>query len=250
MNPSSDIVPSRLQPASNHSPAFEGRGGPARWHYDRHTGHRPTVLLPGWATDARIFARLSLPGDIIRPAGLLTGNIDSLVEFLKENGCAPVTLLGWSLGGFAAADFARRHPALVERVVLVGIRRQYPAERIEEMRQALRQDRARCLAGFYRQCFLPAQREDYRRFRAALEPDYLAEFTEAELLEGLQYLGSVTLEPEALPPGVTIVHGALDIIAPPAEACRLAEDAGIGLNLLPGVGHAAFLAEEFPWLSS
>jgi len=218
------------------------------WHYERRTGSRPVVLLPGWATDARVFAGLPLPGDVIRPRNLLTGDIDSLAEFLIEHKCAPVTLLGWSLGGFAAAHFARRYPSLVEHVLLVGIRRRYPAEQIEEMRRALQRDRARCLTGFSRQCFLPAQREEYRRFRATLEPAYLAEFAEAELLEGLQYLAAVTLEPEALPPGVTIVHGAQDIIAPPLEAKRLAEDAGAALQVLPAAGHAAFLSEGFPWL--
>ena len=220
------------------------------WQYERRNGGRPVVLLPGWATDARVFAGLDLPGDVIRPRGLLTGEIDSLAEFLKEHECPPVALLGWSLGGFAATDFARRHPALVECVVLVGIRHRYPAEQMEEMRQALQQDRARCLAGFYRQCFLPAQREAYRRFLAALEPAYLAEFSEADLLDGLCYLASATLEPEALPPGVTIVHGAQDVIAPPEEARRLAEDAGVTLHMLPGAGHAAFLGDEFLRLCS
>jgi len=215
------------------------------WQYERRNGGRPVVLLPGWATDARIFDGLNLPGDVIRPCGLLTGEIDSLAEFLMKQGCAPVLLLGWSLGGFAAAQFASRHPALVERVVLVGIRRRYPAGQIEEMRQVLREDRARCLAGFYRQCFLPAQREDYRRFRATLEPAYLAECSDAELLQGLEYLETVALEPDDLPPGVAIVHGARDVIAPVIETRRLAGDAGAILHVLPGAGHAAFLAEEF-----
>lgn len=215
------------------------------WQYERRDGGRPVVLLPGWATDARIFGGVDLPGDVIRPRGLLTGEISSLTEFLQGHGCPPVTLLGWSLGGFAAADFARQHPALVERVVLVGIRRRYPATQLEEMRRALRQDRARCLAGFYRQCFLPAQREAYRRFRATLEPAYLAEFAEAELLEGLDYLATAALEPATLPSSVVMVHGAQDIIAPPAEARWLAEDAGVDLHVLPGAGHAALLTDEF-----
>jgi pimeloyl-ACP methyl ester carboxylesterase len=207
-------------------------------------------LLSGWATDARIFDSLDLPGDVVRPRGMLTGDIDSLAEFLQRQGCAPALLLGWSLGGFAAARFACRHPALVERIVLAGIRRRYPARQLEEIRRALREDRARCLAGFYRQCFLPARREAYRRFRAALEPAYLAELSAAELLAGLDYLERVALEPEDIPPGTTIVHGAGDLIAPAAEAQWLAGEAGAVLHLLPGAGHTVFLAEEFRSLCS
>jgi len=202
-------------------------------------------LLPGWATDARIFDGLDLPGDVISPRQPLTGDIDSLAEFLQIAGCAPAVLLGWSLGGVAAARFTRRHPALVARLVLVGIRRRYPAAQIAEMRQALREDRARCLKDFYRQCFLPAQRDAYRRFHAMLEPAYLADFSDWELPAGLDYLERTALAPEELPPGTTIVHGARDVIAPPAEAVRLAGEAGAVLHLLPDVGHAAFLAEEF-----
>lgn len=203
------------------------------------------MLLPGWATDVRVFDGLNLPGDIIYPRGMLTGDIDSLAEVLSELKCVPALLLGWSLGGFAAARFARRYPALVERVVLVGIRNRYPAGQLARMRQALRRDRACCLTDFYRQCFLPVQRAAYRCFRAALEQVYISEFTTAELEAGLDYLGRTTLETDDIPSGTTIVHGARDIIAPPAEACRLAGESGAVLHLLPEAGHAAFLTEEF-----
>jgi len=215
------------------------------WQYQRRNGSRPVVLLPGWATDARVFAGLDIPSDVIRPTYPLTGDIDSLAEFLRERESAPALLLGWSLGGFAAVRFARRYPALVERVVLVGIRGRYPAGQLDEKRQTVRRDRLCCLTDFYRQCFLPAQRADYRRFRVELEPAYLSRFTAVELEAGLDYLERIALEPDDLPPGTIIVHGAKDIIAPPAEACRLARDAGAVLHLLPRAGHAAFLAEDF-----
>ncbi|HEY3415443.1 MAG TPA: alpha/beta hydrolase [Armatimonadota bacterium] len=216
---------------------------------------RTLVLLPGWATDARIFASLNIAYNIITPkvrssaaspewnegegASLLsresritrlpqtTGTRryykpDSLASLLQEL-ATPVTLCGWSLGGFAAADFARQYPELVSKLILIGVRRRFPPELIAARRQALREDRPRCLSDFYRQCFLPAQRSDFRRFRAELELAYLQDFSTDDLEAGLDYLASVELSAEALSACPTVlVHGEQDVIAPISEARELA----------------------------
>ena len=216
------------------------------WEYHARCGRQTMVLLPGWATDARIFAGLAGDSNVVTPQGLLTGAAEGLADVLVEIGAGPVLLLGWSLGGYAAADFARRYPELVERVVLASIRPHYPDEQIAAMRQALEQERASCLTTFYRQCFLPAQRAHYRQFRATLESAYLAEWNTAELLAGLDYLAEAELTPATLPAcPTTLVHGAQDVIAPFAEALRLGEEAGMTVQVVADAAHAVFLAEEF-----
>ncbi len=216
------------------------------WTYQRRGGSVPLVLLPGWATDVRIFADLPLSGDTITPTGMLTGPIDSLAEMLDAWQCGPVCLLGWSLGGFAAAAFARAYPQWVDTLILAGVRPRYPHEQIDRLAQALRQDMAQGLTAFYRQCFLPSQRASYRHFRATLEPAYLAEFALDELLAGLAYLAAAELTRDAWPTcPVTFMHGVHDLIAPVAEVCRLAETTGAPLHLVPKAGHTVFLVPEF-----
>ena len=85
------------------------------------------VLLPGWATDGRIFDGV-LPGVTAVTTGPLRpeGFSRRLAAFLDRTARGPVTVVGWSLGGFLAAEFAREYPDRVRRVVLVGIRREYP----------------------------------------------------------------------------------------------------------------------------
>ncbi|MFA5807633.1 MAG: alpha/beta fold hydrolase, partial [bacterium] len=85
------------------------------------------VLLPGWATDGRIFEGV-LPGVTAVTTGPLRPDrfTTRLASFLDRAARGQVTVVGWSLGGFVAAEFAREYPDRVRRVVLVGIRREYP----------------------------------------------------------------------------------------------------------------------------
>ena len=219
---------------------------PDNWQYQQRDGKALAVLLPGWASDARIFARLALSCDVLAPRGVFTGALDGLADALSAVKRGPVLLCGWSLGGFAAARFASASPELVARLVLVGVRRRYPAAALAALRSALRADRARCLGGFYRQCFLPAQPADFRRFRAELEPAYLADFALPDLLAGLDALEAAELTVDQLTARpTTVIHGARDVIAPAAEAEALARQAGANWRLLPAAGHAAMCAEGF-----
>lgn len=158
-----------------------------------------------------------------------------------------MTVVGWSLGGFLAAEFAREYPDRVRRVVLVGIRRAYPAADISAVRESLLRDREACLSTFYAQCFFPARPTAYRRFRAGLQAAYLREMDGGALHEGLSYLEGARLSGETLPAcPVAIVHGGKDVVAPFAEAERLAREGGNAtFHPLPGAAHAAFLADGF-----
>jgi len=216
------------------------------------------VLLPGWATDGRIFEGV-LPGVTAVTTGQLRpmGFTARLAAFLGRAARGPVTVVGWSLGGFLAAEFAREYPDRVRRVVLVGIRRRYPAADLSAVRASLLRDREACLSTFYAQCFLPAQttaREGlvprppaYRRFRAGLQAVYLREMDGRALREGLSYLASARFSRETLPAcPVAIVHGGKDVVAPFAEAEGVAREGGNAtFHPLPGAAHAAFLADGF-----
>jgi Predicted hydrolases or acyltransferases (alpha/beta hydrolase superfamily) len=211
-------------------------------------GDPSMVLLPGWATDGRIFEGV-LPGVTAVTTGPLRPDrfTTRLASFLDRAARGPVTVVGWSLGGFLAAEFAREYPDRVRRVVLVGIRREYPEGDVAAVLRSLSADPAGCLSGFYAQCFYPSQMPAYRRFRAGLQAAYLREMDGVALREGLSYLASARLSGETLPVcPVAIVHGEKDVIAPFAEAEGVAREGGNAtFHPLPGAAHAAFLADGF-----
>jgi len=211
-------------------------------------GDPSVALLPGWATDGRIFEGV-LPGVTAVTTGPLRPDRFSrrLAAFLDSAARGPVTVVGWSLGGFLAAEFAREYPDRVRRVVLVGIRREYPEGDVEAVLRSLSADPGGCLSGFYTRCFYPSQVPAYRRFRGRLQAAYLREMDGGALREGLSYLASARLSRETLPAcPVAIVHGEKDVVAPLAEAERLARETGNAtFHPLPGAAHAAFLADGF-----
>ncbi len=211
-------------------------------------GDPSTVLLPGWATDGRIFEGV-FPGAPAVTTGPLRpeGFSRRLAAFLDRTARGPVTVVGWSLGGFLAAEFAREYPDRVRRVVLVGIRRKYPKGDVEGVLRSLSADPGSCLSGFYAQCFHPSQIPAYRRFRGALQAAYLREMDVGTLREGLSYLAEARLSGETLPAcPVAIVHGEKDVVAPLAEAEGVAREGGNAtFHALQGAAHAAFLADGF-----
>lgn len=212
-------------------------------------GGDPSVaLLPGWATDGRIFEGV-LPGVTAVTTGPLRpeGFAARLAAFLDRAAHRPVTVVGWSLGGFLAAEFAREYPDRVRRVVLVGIRRAYPEGEVAAILRSLSTVPGGTLSGFYARCFYPSQMPAYRRFRSGLQETYLREMDLGALREGLSYLAGANLSAGTLPAcPVAIVHGEDDVIAPFAEAEEVARECGNAtFHPLPGAAHAAFLADEF-----
>jgi len=211
-------------------------------------GDPSMVLLPGWATDGRIFEGV-LPGVTAVTTGPLRPDRFSrrLAAFLDRTARDPVTVVGWSLGGFLAAEFAREYPDRVRRVVLVGIRREYPEGDVAGVLRSFSADPGSCLSGFYTQCFFPSQMPAYRRFRAGLQAAYLREMDGGTLREGLSYLVGARLSGDTLPAcPVAIVHGENDVVAPLAEAEGVAREGGNAtFHPLPGAAHAAFLADGF-----
>jgi pimeloyl-[acyl-carrier protein] methyl ester esterase len=212
-------------------------------------GDPSVVLLPGWATDGRIFdgvfpgVAAVTTGALLRPEGFPR----RLAVFLDRAAPGPVAVVGWSLGGFLAAEFAKEYTDRVRRVVLVGIRREYPEGDVKEVLRSLSADPGTCLSGFYARCFFPSQMSAYRRFRGGLQAAYLREMDAGALREGLSYLEGARLSGGTLPAcPVAVVHGEDDVIAPLAEAEGVARECGSAtFHPLAGAAHAAFLADGF-----
>jgi pimeloyl-ACP methyl ester carboxylesterase len=96
-------------------------------------GGRPVLLLPGYGTGEASMSVLSLylRRRGFRPhgwgLGLNDGNVRRLfprvyarVDELARREGRPISLVGWSMGGFLAREVARDMPDWVERVVTIG----------------------------------------------------------------------------------------------------------------------------------
>jgi hypothetical protein len=106
--------------------------GPSLASQPRGSGE-PVIVLPGYgASDASTFvlrSYLGLLGYDVRGWGLgrnggdvraLVPKVIDRVAELEDEAAAPVSLVGWSLGGVIARETARERPDLVARVMTLG----------------------------------------------------------------------------------------------------------------------------------
>jgi len=207
------------------------------------------VVLPGWATDSRIYGDLFSGIATVQVSGALRaeGFADRLAVFLDDVAAGPVTIVGWSLGGFLAAEFAAKYPLRVRRLMLIGVRQRYLPSEVEPIRLALLRERRACLSDFYTHCFFPSRMKECRLFRSGLQEKYIQEMDEDALLSGLDYLEHTVFPADfSLRCPVKIIHGEKDVVAPVTEAKELARAIGAAtFCLLPGAPHAAFLDSGF-----
>src|SRR5512135_1893728 len=112
------------------------------------------VLVPGWATDSRIFSALDLHANYLLPTSIQPFHFkEDLRAFLDAQSIDKVSLFGWSSGGFLATDFALENSSRIEELILVSIRRSYPVLALKKIRGYLEKNRRAYLYKFYLECF-------------------------------------------------------------------------------------------------
>ena len=163
----------------------------------------------------------------------------------------PVTVLGWSLGGLFALEWARLNPSKVERLVLVAsspcfrVRADWPCAMDDAVLQAfagqLQQDFRATLRRFLA---LQALGDDFaRQMLRGMEATLFAhgEPDMAALEDGLhllQHIDSRATVP-SLPQPMLLLYGAKDRLVPPAAAVWLAQAAADArLQLFDQCAHA------------
>lgn len=168
---------------------------------------------------------------------------DLVVRAVGARGAGPLVLVGQSMGTQVVAEAARRHPGVVESVVLVSPvvvsgRRRVPVQALELARDSF-------VEGL--------------RMNAVLTTDYLRSMPQylRELGPMLRYRLEDTLPHVAQP--VLVVHGSADPIARQAWSARVAAAAPRGVYVeLPGPHHVqehqpvafARLVDEFQRLQT
>lgn len=232
----------------------------------------PLVLLHGWSMNSTVFTEVmaGLAADFCLLAPDLRGHGGSdpgagyaLVDFaadldmwLQQLSLPEINLLGWSLGGQVALQWAPVLGKRLRRLILVGTTPRFtaaagwvaglPAAQVRAMARDLKRDYLKTLGDFFALQFagetLP--RERYRQIvkfavRAGRlpEPEVALAALETLRCEDQRLILNTVKAP------VLVQHGALDRITLPAAADYLAAHLPAArLELLPGVGHAPFLS--------
>jgi pimeloyl-ACP methyl ester carboxylesterase len=210
--------------------------------FARESGAMPLLFLPGWGFDARL-ARLYrlfhgrcllLPVSFLDPASLTA----DLFAFLHKEKIDKIAIKAWSMGAQLGLDFCLTHPGLVARLDLVAMRRSWPQQEIDAIREGVSSDLPGYMREFYRKSFL-GYKKAYHEFQHGLQDQYLAELNPEILFAGLDYLARFTL-PEKLPSEtrVTVIHGRRDLVAPVSQMVRIP---GAASEILPYSGHMVLL---------
>jgi len=215
----------------------------SKFKYSDRGFNNPLVLVHGWATDYRIFDNLDLNFDYIFCLRLNPVNfVEDLKNFLDQSSIDEVSMLGFSMGAFLAAEFSSRYPQRVKELNLLGSRLQYEAQDLGKIKIGIKENKKAWLYRFYRNCFSANQEAAYISFKGSL----LKEYIDADLnglINGLDYLARQKLEAEKLKK-VRFFHGTEDKIAPISEALEI----NLGLKaefIRLQAGHFLFYHSDF-----
>lgn len=207
------------------------------------------VLIPGWATDYRIFGGLDLKYNYLLPIEVYPISFnDELIKFLRKNSLNKISFFGWSLGGFLAQDFALLNPEIVDELIFLGIRVKFERSLIEEIKKQLLKNKIGFLYKFYLDCFSKNDSEGLFWFKKNLLKDYCRVMDLKELLSQLDYLARARIKVGSLAmfKKIRIFHGEEDSIAPFAEACEIKSGLPQASFInMAGTGHALFLSKDF-----
>jgi len=239
-------------------------------HHEDVGAGSPVVLLHGWSLSSAVFeaeasllarARRVIAPDLrghgrSRPGPFSLADLArDLAGLLARLGAERAVLVGWSLGAqVALAALPLVRPRLSALVLVAGTPRftegegwphGLPAQAVEVLAHRVRRDPARAMARFFDGMFAEGELDEaarvrVRALRAAIPlPDPPAALAGLDLLarEDLRgALGAVDLP-------VLLVHGERDpICSAGASRAMAAALPGARVAVLPGAGHAPFLA--------
>ncbi len=230
------------------------------------------VLIPGWATDYRIFSRLELNYNYLLPVKFYPfGFIEALLKQLDVRGIDKVSLFGWSLGGFLASDFSLANPERINKliyfnkldtskrqneIILVSICNKFNSDKLEVIREKISKNKKAYLYKFYIDCFFGDNLGGYAWFKDNLLKDYFGDMDLEYLNSGLDYFLQSVITTESLCriKNVRIFHGAKDKIVSFKEAAqtwgRFSKAnrhlvSKVEFISLPESGHIPFLSRDF-----
>lgn len=220
----------------------------------------PLVLLHGFCEDSALWApvlpqlrgiptvRIDLPGFGASQAPLASGMAvyaDAVCAVLNELGIDRCVLIGHSMGGYAALEFARQHP---ERLAGLGLMHSHPyedtPERKENRRRGIAMVQARkkhlyvaqLFPGLFAPAFAQAHPEVVERLIRNGRRQSVAGIATA--LQSMIDRADHTDTLRRMPCPALFLLGELDSIIPPAQGLAAAALPPVAdVHLLPGIGH-------------
>lgn len=241
-------------------------------HVESAGGGPPLVLLHGWALRAGLFTPLlpslgqrfrvhavDLPGHgQSEPVSPFT--VDAVVALLERRFsavAAPLRVLGWSMGGMIALQWALANPARIDRLVLVCTTPKYVADATWPhaiARETLERfgDELRAAYRLTLKRFLTLQVQGSDEGRATLAALRQALFAHGEpapevMAEALRLLEVTDLRSRvsAIGARALVIVGGRDTLTPPEAGEWLSRTMGsAGLLRIEGAGHAPFLSHR------
>lgn len=207
------------------------------------------VLIPGWAFDYRIFNAVDWKYDYLKAVKFSPFDFAAeLKDFLTGRSIEKISLLGWSMGGFLACDFASEYPEMVEELILVSVRERFGQEYLREAAEKIRENKRAWLYRFYLGCFSQLDQTGRDYFKKELLSDYLEGMELEELISGLAFLAEARIYPAALAgiKKIRFFHGESDSVAPLEEAKKISSLLPQAEFIsMPGLGHNVFLNKRF-----
>ena len=207
-----------------------------------------TLLIPGWASDWRIFNTLNLDSNYLIPTLFSPFDFDKgLLDILNQNGLKKIAVMGWSMGGFIAYGLLLKYQDIINEAVLISVRRRYEKENIENIKTYLKKNARAFLYKFYKDCFSANEKEELAWFKDNLLKEYLGLRGSDMLFEGLDYLSNAEInEMNTNDTKLRLIHGEEDRIAPIKDAYELKKIMPKAeLVVVNGSGHMPFLNSNF-----
>lgn len=207
--------------------------------------NKTLVLIPGWATDYRIFYFLDMSYNYIFPLDFYPEKFkEDLSEYLKSQNIKRLSILGFSLGGFIAEEFASGYSDGIDKLFLAGVRKKYKTHEIEHTIMSLKKNRLGFLCSFYSACISKKQ-QGY--FWKTLFKTYYDVFDLQFLIRTLLYLGEREIKNENLRniKKIILIHGEQDRIAPINESIQIKNSLqNAEIKIIKNTGHFPFLEEN------
>lgn len=207
------------------------------------------ILVSGWGFDRHIFDRLDLPYNYLFYGGPSVADFGAdLQRWLDQEGVRRCSILGWSIGAFAASAFAERSAHTVRHLVLLGARLAYTPLALTQIKSGLQRNKRAALLRLYRASFRGHDPAHYQWFKETLMEDTIERMSVEGLCADLDWLSRARIEGHRLAgvARVTVIHGVQDEVAPAEEARALAQSCPQArCLLLEPCGHLPFLHADF-----